>query len=300
LLAVIVLLGAEVFFVMKGKMDRQGELKLVRVIGERGGVPETPGKFWGPGNIRIDRKGGRVCMVDNSFFKVLFWDLKDGAFITEMDKNGAHIANPKLALIPPGTFIPNDGGFDGQGNCYVLDAQHAEVTVISPQYRITGTWKISGAGNIAVDAERNIVYISDKTTNHLVAFNLEGKELSRFGSDALENPGFMAADAATGEIYVVDRGSKQVVVFSADGKLICSWKLKFNPIGNPDIDVAGNKVYVCEHDNQKVWVFSNRGEFLRDLDASYPGVMGVDDMGLVYLSGAGGIHQYRIAKKHQE
>jgi len=65
LVTVIVLVGAEVFTMVKGKLERQGELKLIRVIGERGGPPEATGKFWGPGNIRVDRKRDRVCMIDS-------------------------------------------------------------------------------------------------------------------------------------------------------------------------------------------------------------------------------------------
>ncbi|NTV51741.1 MAG: hypothetical protein HGA76_01820 [Candidatus Firestonebacteria bacterium] len=300
LLAVVVLVGAEVFVMVKGKLQRQGELKLVRVIGERGGPPEATGKFWGPGNIRVDRKRDRVCMVDSSYYKVIFWNLQDGTFITEVDKKGLHAPVPPGSPVREGDFIPSNGAFDGNGNCYVLDKVHNEVTVVSAEYKVTGTWKIPAPAEIAADDNQNIIYISDKATNDLVAYSPAGKLLRRFGGDALDSPGFMAVDSASGDIYAVDRGAKKVVVFSADGKIKRTWKLSLNPAGNPDIDLAQGKVFISEHDNQKVWVYSPKGDLLTEAEASYPGVMGVDSAGVVYLSGAAGIHQYHLAKKKSE
>jgi DNA-binding beta-propeller fold protein YncE len=300
LVTVIVLVGAEVFTMVKGKLERQGELKLIRVIGERGGPPEATGKFWGPGNIRVDRKRDRVCMIDSSFYKVIFWNLQDGTFIAELDKKGAHTPVPAGASVLQGDFVPSNGAFDGNGNLYVLDKVHNEVTVISPEYKITGTWKIPAPSEIAADDNQNIIYITDKSTNDVVAYSPEGKQLRRFGGDALDNPGFMAVDSQNGDLYVTDHGTKKVVVFSAQGKVKRSWKLSLNPVGNPDIDLAQGKVFVSEHDNQKVWVYSPNGNLLSEAEASYPGVMGVDSAGVVYLSGGAGIHQYRLSKKKSE
>jgi len=105
LVAMIVLVGSEVVMMIKGKMERQGALKLIRVIGERGGPPEATGKFWGPGNIRVDRKHDRVCMIDSSFYKVIFWNLQDGTFITELDKKGAHTPVPAGSAVLQGDFV---------------------------------------------------------------------------------------------------------------------------------------------------------------------------------------------------
>jgi DNA-binding beta-propeller fold protein YncE len=296
---IVLLVGVEVFVMLKGKIDRQGELKLIRVIGQRGGPPEVAGQFWGPGNIRVDRAQNRVAMVDGNFNKVIFYSTKDGSLLAEVDKQGKHIADPTKATAQIGDFLPTNGAFDGLGNFYVLDRQHGEVTVISPQYEVTGTWKVSSPQEIAVDAKQNRIYLEDKATNDIVAYTPEGKEIERFGSDDLQEPSFFAVDD-NGEIFVVDKGAKKIVVFGADKKFKRAWPLKFNPFGNPDIDVNNGKVYVSEHDNQRVWVFDASGKFLWDLVASYPAVIGVDGAGVVYLSGPSGMHQFRVVKRKHD
>ncbi len=296
---IVLLVGVEVFVMIKGKIDRQGELKLVRVIGQRGGPPEAAGQFWGPGNIRVDRVQNRVAMVDGNFNKVLFFNTKDGSLLAEVDKQGKHVVDPTKTTFPAGDFSPTNGAFDGQGNFYVVDKAHGEVTIISPEYTIVGTWKVPSPQEIAVDAKKNIIYITDKTTNDIVAYAQDGKETARFGSDDLQEPTFMAVDD-NGDIYVVDRGAKKVAVFGTDGKFKRTFKVGFNPFGNPDIDVLNGKVYLSEHDNQRVWVFDAEGKFLWDLVAAYPAVLGVDGSGLVYLSGPSGIHQFRVIKRKRD
>jgi hypothetical protein len=300
LAALILLVGAEVAMMVKGKLDRQGELKLIRVIGERGGPPEATGKFWGPGNLRVDRKRDRVCMIDSSFFKVMFWNLQDATFITELDKKGVHEPVPANNAIVQGNFVPSNGAFDSQGNLYVLDKVNNEVSVISPEYKITATWKIPACIEIAADDNQDIIYLSDRSNNDLMAYSPEGKLLRRFGGDELNSPGFMAVDSQNGNIYVIDRGAKKVVAFSADGKLKRTWKLNLTTVGNPDIDVAQGKVFVCELDSQKVWVYSPQGKLLTEAAAWFPGVMAEDSAGLVYLSGDSGVSQYRLVKKKSE
>jgi hypothetical protein len=295
---VVLLVVGEIFFILKGKVDRQGELRLIRTIGLRGGPPETAGQFWGPGNIRLDRTRNRVAMVDGNFGKILFWNTGDGSLIAEVDDKGKHqIATSGTVNAVASTFAPLNGTFDGPGNFYVLDRQHGEITVIGLDYKVKGKWKAPNPGEITADNEH--VYIVDRTSNDIVSYTPEGKEVSRFGGDDIREPGFMASDEK-GNIFIVDKASKKVVVFSSTGKLKRSWPVRFNPFGNPDIDATGGKVYLCEHGNQRVWVFTEAGEFLWDLTVSFPAVMGVDAAGLVYVSGGSGIDQYKIVKRRTE
>lgn len=297
IVAVVVLVTVEVTMILKSKIEHQGKLQPIRVIGLRGGPPEVSGKFWGPGQIRVDSERDRVCMIDGNFFKVIFWNRKDGTHIIELDKQGEHQIAPG-GKVQNKDFSPMNGAFDGEGNLYVVDRQRAEVTVFSPDYKVKGTWPVPPPQEITADKKGNI-YVVDKMTCDIVGYTSTGKEVRRFGGKMLKNPGFMATDDA-GNIYVVDRGSKKIVVFSDKGKLKDSWATNFQPFGNPDIDVQGGKVYLCEHDNQRIFVYTTDGKMVWDLVAAHPAVIGVDAEGLVYVSCAAGIQQFRIIKRHKK
>lgn len=294
---ILVLVAAEVFVILKNKIARQGKLELVRVIGERGGPPENIGKFWGAGRIRIDDARKRLCLVETCYYKLIYWDIQDGAHLIDVDKEGPHQVDPQGKPVKK-KFTPLNGDFDGEGNMYVLDRDHAEVTIFSPDFKIQGAWKTIRADTIAVGPKGKI-YILDGGTMEIIQYSTEGKELNRFGKNVLVNPGSMGRMATdeSGNLYVVDRGSKKVVVFSSKGRVLRKFSAGFKPFGSPGIDVRDGKIYMFEHNNQRVLVYTTKGKLIWDLPVSYPGVIAVDADGLVYLSGASGIHQYRILKR---
>lgn len=292
---IIILVGAETFFILKDKIAHQGKLELIRVIGERGGPPDKTGKFWGPGRIRVSDALQRVCIVDSTFYKVIYWDTQNGSMAGAVDKQGTHRIAPQGQVVQ-NQFAPLNGDFDGEGNLYVLDRQHAQVVVFGLDMQPKTSWPVVSAESIAADKAGN-VYVVDGGTMEIIQYSAAGREVNRFGKEALISPVRMATDAK-GNLYVVDRGRKKIVVLSPKGKELRAFSVRFKPFGNPDIDVKAGKVYLCEHDNQRVFVYSTKGKLLWDLTASYPGVIGADDQGLVYISGAGGIHQFRIIKRY--
>lgn len=291
---IIILVGTETFFIMKNKIAHQGKLELIRVIGERGGPPDKTGKFWGPGRIRVCDALQRACMVDNTFFKVIYWDTQNGNQVGEVDKQGAHRIAPQGKVVQQ-NFTPLNGDFDAEGNLYVLDRKQAQVVVFSVDFKPLRSWPAVSSDSIAVDPSGQ-VYIIDAGTMEIVQYDAMGQELGRLGKEALLSPGRMDADEK-GNLYVVDHGRKKIVVLSPKGKELRAFSPRFKPFGNPDIDVKAGKVYLCEHDNQRVFVYNTKGKLLWNLTTSYPGVIGADDQGLVYISGAGGIHQFKIIKR---
>jgi hypothetical protein len=278
-----------------GQTAKRGELKPVRVLGERGGLPDKPGRFCAPGNVRVDRKHHRVALIDAFYKKVLFWNTRDGSHIIDVDKKGLHQILPNGNPFDDGTFLPINGAFDGTGNFYVVDKSHGEVTVFSPDYKLKAVWPMI-AQELTADNQDN-VYILDKRTNELVRYNSDGKELGRFGGAQFKDPGFMAADDS-GRIFVVDRGQQKVLVFTRDGKFKDDWTLPLVPFGNPDIDARGDKVYVSEHDKHKILIFTPQGRLLAQYDIQYPTVLGVDAGGDIYVSGADAVHQYSPDEKN--
>ncbi|MBN1595237.1 NHL repeat-containing protein [candidate division FCPU426 bacterium] len=293
IVAMVVLVSVEVTLILKGKIEVQGKLQQLRVIGQRGGPPEQPGQFWGPGQIRVHNPSGRVCLVDGNFNKVLVWNKNDGSHIIDLDKQGKHEVAPD-GQAQTKDFLPTDAAFDGEGNLYVTQKNRSEVAMFSPTYKLLRVWQVPAPWGIAADDKGN-VYVGDGSTGNIISFDAEGKEQSRFGGEALQNPGFMDCDA-DGNLYVANRGAGQISIFSPRGKLLRAWKPRFQPFGNPDVDVEGKLVYLCEHDNQRVFVYTLEGKLMRDLAVSYPAVMAADAEGLIYVSGGYGIHQYQIVK----
>ena len=292
--AIIVLVSVEFFVLVKEKINRQAELRIIRILGTRGSPPDVTGKFWAPGRIRVDEKYKRVCIIDPSFFKIIFWDIRSDKHIIDMDKEGRHQIDPQGQPRKKG-FVPGDGGFDGKGNLYVVDFEKPEVYVFSPDYQLKAAWATVNAKNIAVTSEGQF-YLSDLNTKELVHYNSEGEEINRFGRDLLRNPRFMTTDEK-GRLYVVDCGLKKVLIFSSQGKLLGRFAPRFQPFRNPDIAVVNDKIYVCEPENRRILVFAAMGKkIVKDLTAYWPAVIDVDANGFLYIAGSGGIDKGRIIK----
>ncbi len=294
---IIVLVSVEFFVLVKEKINRQAELRIIRTLGTRGSPPDVTGKFWAPGRIRVDEKYKRVCIIDPSFFKIVFWDIRSDKHIIDIDKEGRHQIEPPGQPRKKG-FVPGDGGFDGKGNLYVVDLEKPEVCIFSPDYQLKAAWATVYAKNIAVTSDGQF-YLSDLNTKEIVHYNSAGQEINRFGIDLLSNPRFMTTDEK-GRLYVVDCGLKKVMIFSSHGKLLHRFAPRFQPFGNPDIAVRKDKIYVSEPENRRIFVFAAMGKkMVKDLTAYWPAVIDVDANGFLYIAGSGGIDKGRIVKPRQ-
>lgn len=297
IVGIIVLVAFESYWILHQKVIQQAELVHSQMIGKRGGPPEEVGEFWGPGKIIVDKINNRIVMLDVNYWKAIYWNISDGSHIIDLNKYGRHEIGFEKNKERLQDFRPGDGAFDGEGNLYILDIIHSEVTVVSKDYKIQGTWNTPPARSLTADYNGN-VYIIEAVSRQIVQYDGKGQELKRFGKGRLSNPGFMAADEQ-GHIYVVDKGAKKIVVFDNQGKEKNSWKLKvFDPIGNPDIDVVNNKVFLCEHDNQTIAVYTKEGKLLHTMKAAYPAVIGVDKNETIYISEGAGIAGYTVQKKY--
>lgn len=280
---IAVLVVVEVSFLLKGKADRQRSLSDVGTIGARGG-DERPEAYHGALAMKIDAQD-RLMLVDPDWAKVVIWDTKAGNFLMALDKVRAQRKD----------FAPTDAAADKQGQVFVLDRPHQEVTVFSPTGDFVRRWIAANASAIAVDPEGNVL-VSDNLKMQVVRYSPEGKELKHMGGPGtargrLNNPSRLAADAK-GNIYVVDLGNKRIQVFSSQGSSGKAWSLKFVPNQLTGITPAGDEVYLNDFDNSFIWAYSPHGKILGQMSTTFPSNVAVDSTGNFYLPTANGIGRY--------
>ncbi len=291
---IIILVGAEIFLITKKKVAVQAETIMLQAFSEQGAPPDKIGKFWGAGRILIDNERKRLCLVESMFGKLSYWDIQNYTHLRDVDKHGPYQVSPGGNPVDK-QFLPIDAGMDGEGNIYVIDKKHAEVTMFSPDGKVKNSWKTISSDRITVD-QAGTVYITDHKTSEIVQFSPEGKEVKRFGKNVLGQPDKMATDEA-GNLYVVDRGNKRVMVFSSKGRVINKITPKFSPFGLLDIDVKNDKIYLFSFANKQLYIYSTNGKLILQAPLSNSGIITVDSDGLVFLAGTGTIRHLRIEKR---
>ena len=120
-------------------------------------------------------------------------------------------------------------GSDGQGFLYVADRGNGEVDVLDEVdgslVRTFGQGLLFAARDLAVDAQRERIYVADSSNHRIAVFDLGGALLTSFGEFGTDNPEQLnfpsGVDVApNGEVHVVDSGNGHVQVFSPDGAFI--------------------------------------------------------------------------------
>lgn len=113
----------------------------------------------------------------------------------------------------------------------------------------------------------NLLYIVDYYKDIKIA-TLDGKIIGNLGKNLLKGPRGIACDSITGFLYVTDSIQNIIFIFGEDGILKAyfgNWSLRYR-VNIPDgicIDSKKQEVFVVEHGNKLVSVFSMYGKFLR-------------------------------------
>jgi DNA-binding beta-propeller fold protein YncE len=116
-----------------------------------------------------------------------------------------------------------------------------------------------------VDIMDGVIYVCDLRSAAVVTLNLETKEFGYIGitgSGRLGRPANITIDKKNKLLYVADMARKQVICFSTDGTRLKSYgkKGQFDP---SDVEVHGNKLFVCDVKGNQVHVLDIRsGETL--------------------------------------
>ena len=124
---------------------------------------------------------------------------------------------------------------------------------------------------IAVDNDRDIVYVSDDWTNTISVFDTSGKFLRKWGKPGsgdgeLMRPAGLAVEK-NGNVIVVDSGNNRLQVFTPEGQFVgkCgsagSGDGQFNQPWGITLDKDGN-IYVADWKNHRIQKLSPEGKFL--------------------------------------
>lgn len=148
--------------------------------------------------------------------------------------------------------------------------------------------------DVAVDNERNLVYVAEEFNNRVSVFNTAGTFLEAVQGGTDDFAGFNrpngVAVAANSHLYVADTWNFAIREFSPDYQLLNSWGqpgqfgsgAQTEPVdgfwGPRDVEVDANgNVYVADTGNKRIRVYNAAGEFLRDIGSAGSGFGQLDE-----------------------
>ena len=155
------------------------------------------------------------------------------------------------------------------GDLYVADSGNDRIAVFFGDggfLRAFGEGVVQQPKDIALDGSGR-AFVADSGNNRIGVFSTAGTFFFAFGDGMVGNPSGVAVDGST--VFVADSVNKRIALFTAAGALIEEIPLTSAPsdvIVGPD----GN-LYIADHDNGKVDVFTKTGEFVGSFGDVAPG-----------------------------
>ena len=165
---------------------------------------------------------------------------------------------------------------DSKGNLFVVDRTDGVVRVFSPKadeiYKF-GKEILVDPIRIAVDEERERIYVSDRKTNQVKMFSLDGKFIKSIGhaqgarsqNDGEFNaPNGLAVDA-TGNLYVCDTLNARIQIFDLNGVFVRKFGSRGDSMTNFEspteisLDSSGN-MWIVDLRKGALLTYSNTSE----------------------------------------
>lgn len=124
---------------------------------------------------------------------------------------------------------------------------------------------------IAIDKTRNWLYVLDNAKSNVVKFDLNGKYLTKWGSEGSGNGQFnyswgIAVDNS-GNVYVADSRNYRIQKFNSNGQFLTKWGSEGSgdgqfklPIG---IAISSTNVYVTDLLDHSINMFDLNGNFIK-------------------------------------
>lgn len=164
---------------------------------------------------------------------------------------------------------------DEEGNLYVADAGRGVVLVFSPAGTLLRTIStpdiVQSPAYVAINQKLGRLYVSDGRDHKIVVFDLQGKELLRFGKfgkgdGEFYSPQGMAIDAQN-RVFVADFLNARIQVFDADGQFIRMFGQRgdrfydFEAPKDLAFDGSGN-LFVVDNRRSAIYTYTPEGEVL--------------------------------------
>ncbi len=171
--------------------------------------------MWGPRAIAFDAEGN-VYVTDTGNKRVQKFD-PQGNFVAQWGGGG---------VIEGYMDEPVGIATDAQGNFYVADTWNRRVQKFNAAFGYLKEWTISGWESqsivnkpyLAVDAQANLVYVTDPEGYRVLVFDTEGTFRATFGQYGSDNKSFALPNGVAvdgqGNVYVADADNHRILVFA--------------------------------------------------------------------------------------
>lgn len=186
---------------------------------------------------------------------------------------------------------------------YVCDTKNSRVQVFNSNEElikvITAT-EMNSPCSISIDKQTNNVYVLDSEDFKIRVFDIEGKEISRFGGQGDSPWKFKGASSITisgnNKIYITDTVDSKIKVFNLQGQYLTSFGKQGEGIGeykSPYVIASFDEyLYILDHAQPRIHVidragipqlmFGSRGAEKGKF--TVPKGLAVDEAGRVYVS----------------
>jgi len=194
---------------------------------------------------------------------------------------------------------------DGLGRVWVTDmgirgVHQIDLAKEKVSYILSaGTTPLSTPAGVAVDLERQRLYISDTTLAKIFLFDFEGSFLKEWDApDNFGRPAGLAVDKS-GKLYVVDAQKNRLSIFSPEGEVLRTITsaalpdLTFNTPSNVAVNALG-QIFVVDSLNFRIESFAAGGESLGTIGSvgdgpgyfARPRGIALDGEGHIYVADA--------------
>ncbi len=186
---------------------------------------------------------------------------------------------------PPGGWLdPGGVDVDPTGRIWVVDAGHDAIAIFSTEGRFLERWGKPGSepgrfsfrralgnvGDVRFAADGGF-YVADNGNRRIQRFDLERRLVTTWGRRGREageflDPWSVRLDGL-GRVYVSDAIRDDIQVFTPDGRHLHTIGRRGSGRGQLDFQgdaiVAGDRMYVADHANSQIAIFSAEGTFIR-------------------------------------
>ena len=261
----------------------------------KGQQSAAEGILGGGGEKIFEKPYGIAAAPDGSRVYVSDYGL---IHLFDLDKKEVRKIDRKVSW-PFGLDVTHDGLL------YVTDMEQRKVLVFDPEgnlVRSFGSSKVfDRPSGVAVDEERQRVYVADARKHAILVFDTTGKKIAEYakGPGAEEGQLYMPSNLALGSdgtIYVSDGGNFRVQVFSPEGEFLRTW----GEIGDTPGTFARPKgialdsedhVYVIDAAFNNIQIFRKDGQLLLWLGQAsekpggflLPSTLSIDDQDRIYV-----------------
>ncbi len=247
-------------------------------IGERG---KKDGQFLLPSGVAVSGTG--LLLVTDAIKSCVQVFDRQGKLVRRLGQEGTRLEGREgLRFLNPTAIT-----IDREGRVYVCDTKNSQVQVFSDEgetiaylgrplvvmgaHEEEGVIGLNYPRGLAIDEERETLYVADTGNNRLRIFRLDGTPAGTFGSLGERNEEFNTpqglAVGIEGRLYVADSQNHRIQVFDRDCRFHGSFGRRGTGEGafsRPPTSVAvtvTGELLVC-NDTARIRVFDDSGSYL--------------------------------------